>query len=573
MLGACLVAALAGALMPWLTVAELREHAFVAGVIVVLALAANQLQVRIRHGSVMETFQLDEAVVSAAFLLLPPALGVGVVVMGVVLHQLIDQREPIKIVFNVATVALGSTVGIGVAHALTGPVADDLGLIAVAGAFLAAFLNMAINHLAIASLMARLESRPILGIVRRRLGLTAFIAASGASVGIPFALIWPVEPILAPLVLLPVVIISATYRLVIERRPDMTLLAGERDRLDRLVAGASDGIVLLDHEAKVEVWNAAMERMTGTANAQAVGQRLSDLVAASTQSGVQVDPADPMFRATWTSPFSEQELVIAGQDGRVRVAQIRHSVLFDERRRVAGDVILFHDITRERELEGIKEDLIARVSHELRTPLTPILGFAQVLRARGEDLQPHERHEYAATIERQASSLWELIGGLITAQEIGPDARTGSPERVDLAGLVRDMADRAGGAVTADVEGSVEVVADRAHLEEAMSGLLVNAMRYGEPPVVLELERRGGEACVRVRDHGPGVDPAFVPQLFERFSQASTGTTRKASGLGLGLYLTKVRVEANGGRVWYEPNEPNGACFAIALPVADRQRV
>lgn len=572
MVAACVVAALAGALLPWPAAVELRDEGVIAVVLVVLALAANQLQLRVRHGQVMETFQLDEAIVAAAFLLLQPMFAIAVVVVGVVVHQVIDQRQPIKIVFNVATVAVGTALGVGAGYLVTGPVGTDIGWLAMVGAFLAALGYMAVNQFAIATLVAKLERRPIAGIVRQRVGLSLFVAASGASVGIPFAVLWRVEPLLSPAILLPVIIVAAAYRVVVEQRPDMAVLASERDRLDRLVAGASDGIVLLDEQARVEVWNAAMERITGTSEAEAIGQPLDELIVASTPAGVEIAPSAPMFRATWTDAFAEQELVIAGADGGVRVVQIRHSVLFDGRRRLVGDVILFHDVTREREIEGIKEDLIARVSHELRTPLTPILGFAQVLRARGEELAPDQRREYAATIERQATGLWQLIGGLIAAQEVEAGARAGTPVPVEVSALLTRLADRAGDDVEARTDGPVHVLADPEHLEEAISSLLVNAVRYGAPPVVLEAHEQGGEVRVRVRDHGPGVDAGFVPHLFERFSQASTGTTRHASGLGLGLYLVKVRVGAYGGRVWYEENRPTGACFTIALPVADRQR-
>lgn len=567
MLGACVAAGAAGALLPWPTAASLRADGGVALILVLLSLAANQLQVRIRHGQVMETFQLDEAVLAASFLLLPPMLAIGVVALGVVIHQMIDQREPVKIVYNVATVAAGTSIGVAVAYQVVGEIGADISLGEAGAAFIAAGCYMVVNNVAIAGLVKRLEGRSVRRILRERMGLTLFIAATGASVGIPFAVLWRTDPVLSPLVLLPVVIVTTSYRAFAERRSDMAVLASERDRLDRMVAGASDGIVLLAADGRVEVWNPAMERLTGVPETDAAGRPLDDLIVAATSGGLEVDPTAPMFRATPAQPRVEQELTIAGPDGAVRVVQIRHSVLFDGRRRLAGDVMLLHDVTREREIEAIKEDLVARVSHELRTPLTPILGFAQVLRTRGEDLDAEQRRSYAETIERQAGELWKLIGGLLATSEIEAGASGDKTQRLGLAPMLQDLADRAGDDVTAVIStADVHVDADREQLEQVFESLLVNAIRYGRPPVLLELDRDGDEAVVRVRDHGDGVPEDFVPKLFERFTQASTGTTRRATGLGLGLYLVKVYTEAHGGRVRYEHNDPCGACFVVALP-------
>lgn len=570
MVGACVVAGLVGALLPWPSAEAFRAHGWIALLLVVLSLAANQLQLTIRHGQVREIFQLDEAVVAASFLLLPPLLAIGVVAVGVVVHQMIDQREPVKIVYNVATLTAGTSLGVAGAFLLVGEVGTDISLAEAGAAFVAAGIYMVVNNVAIAGLLARLEGRSARRILRERFGLTLFIAASGASVGVPFAILLRIDPVFAPLMLLPVLTVVASYRAFVERRSDMAVLASERDRLDRMVAGASDGIVLLDPKGRVEVWNPAMEELVGVDASEAVGRPLDDLVTAATVGGVQVDPAGPMYRATLNHTLAEQELAIAGPDGAVHVVQIRHSVLFDGRRRLAGDVMLLHDVTREREIEAIKEDLVARVSHELRTPLTPILGFAQVLRRRGEDLEPEQRREYAKRIENQAQQLWKLLGGLLAASETEAGAAPAKEERVAVAPLVERLAERAGRDVTLAIEApDVRVRGDRDQLEQVVESLVVNALRYGRPPVLLELERDGDEVLIRVRDHGDGVPDDFVPRLFERFSQASTGTTRRASGLGLGLHLAKVHAEAHGGHVRYEDNEPTGACFVVTLPADD----
>jgi signal transduction histidine kinase len=93
-----------------------------------------------------------------------------------------------------------------------------------------------------------------------------------------------------------------------------------------------------------------------------------------------------------------------------------------------------------------------------------------------------------------------------------------------------------------------------------------NAFKYGAPPIAVELLDAGDMVEVRVRDGGEGIPPEFAPHLFEKFAQASTGSTRGASGTGLGLSIVQGLARANGGEAWFEPNEPSGSVFGVRVP-------
>ena len=98
-----------------------------------------------------------------------------------------------------------------------------------------------------------------------------------------------------------------------------------------------------------------------------------------------------------------------------------------------------------------------------------------------------------------------------------------------------------------------------------MENLLGNALKHGaeEGEVVVRVEERDGEALISVQDSGPGIDPDHVPHLFDRFYRANTGS----SGLGLGLYISRILVEAHGGRIWVESRPGQGSTFTVALPL------
>jgi signal transduction histidine kinase len=116
-----------------------------------------------------------------------------------------------------------------------------------------------------------------------------------------------------------------------------------------------------------------------------------------------------------------------------------------------------------------------------------------------------------------------------------------------------------------------DVAADPDHVEQIVLNYVGNALKYGAPPVTVEIVAGSRAFVVRVRDSGPGIEAQFVPQLFEKFAQASTGATRQASGTGLGLSIVRGLARANGGDAWFEPNEPSGSIFAVRLPAWGEQ--
>jgi len=137
----------------------------------------------------------------------------------------------------------------------------------------------------------------------------------------------------------------------------------------------------------------------------------------------------------------------------------------------------------------------------------------------------------------------------------------------DLVGRVGTVQDRARIKVEAP-KPLPQVPVDPDRIERAIVNLLTNALKYSAPdtPVVIRLARRNGDAIISVTDQGIGIPPEDLPHLFERFYSPRAGL--KAEGLGLGLYITRLIVEAHGGRVWAESQVGKGSTFYIALPIA-----
>jgi signal transduction histidine kinase len=225
------------------------------------------------------------------------------------------------------------------------------------------------------------------------------------------------------------------------------------------------------------------------------------------------------------------------------------------------------DLRNERllELDRMKDGFVASVSHELRTPLTSIRGFTTTMAERWDQLTDEDKLAFLRTIDTQAKRLNRLVDTVLLLSKIQHGRMRSAREPLDLADPARDAVEELGLDVKIEVDGETAalVEADPDHIYQIFVNLLVNARRYGAPPIRIRIESDDRDVTVRVLDEGEGVPVEFVPHLFDDFTQApGTGATQ---GSGLGLAIVKGLVESEGGEVWYEHVEPRGACFAVRL--------
>lgn len=219
------------------------------------------------------------------------------------------------------------------------------------------------------------------------------------------------------------------------------------------------------------------------------------------------------------------------------------------------------------EASRTKDMVISVASHELRTPLTAILGFTETLRERDDAVDAGSRASYLDIIASQGNRLLRLIDDLLTVGRIeaGRARPQGTPVLVVQALQVLTEQHSA----EVEVHGPRDAVAlvDPDHLDQIVLNLLTNAQKYGAPPVWVEVEDDAEQVSVAVIDAGPGVPEQFVPNLFDRFTQASSGEARLGSGAGLGLAIVHGLAEANDGSVDYE-RAAGRSRFVVRLPMA-----
>lgn len=225
-----------------------------------------------------------------------------------------------------------------------------------------------------------------------------------------------------------------------------------------------------------------------------------------------------------------------------------------------------------RSLDQMRQDLLSMASHEMRTPLTIVRGFTEIWHRHGFPTDARQHTVQSGAVVRNVARLERLIENFLLASQIESGVVGLSVQRLSLRAVLSDAVAHLvsrGVDVSVDCAPSIEAMADPAMVEQIVSNLVSNALRYGTPPIEVRGWETDGTTHVSVRDHGAGVPADFRPRLFERFAQSSTGDRRTSTGTGLGLWIAAHLAELHGGEIRHRDAEVRGALFEVRLPRPD----
>jgi len=369
--------------------------------------------------------------------------------------------------------------------------------------------------------------------------------------------------------------------------PEPSDAAGPRsveERFRALVSSVKDyAIFMLDPSGNVETWNAGAERAKGYRADEIIGQHMSRFYTPEDLSrGL---PATLLAQAVREGRV-ESEGWRVRKDGTRFWADVVITALVDDRGRLTGFAKVTRDLTERlraqeeqlrlahaEEAVRLRDEFLSIAAHELRTPLSAVQLQLQALLERPDGIDPRVR----AKIERACRSgerLVTLVDTLMDVSRITSGSLTLSPSQFDLTAAVQEVVERfrehalrAGSVVSARSDGVLEGRWDRLRIEQVVTNLLVNALKYAAgTPVDIVLSGNEKEVTLTVSDGGPGIPESEWDRIFLRFERATS--RRNFGGLGLGLYVARQIVEAHGGDIRLTRPRPKGAHFVIRLPRA-----
>lgn len=259
------------------------------------------------------------------------------------------------------------------------------------------------------------------------------------------------------------------------------------------------------------------------------------------------------------------------------VVQVNATTFADGSNGRRGVILVFHDLTRLKELERTRREFVANVSHELRTPLALIKGFVETL-VDGAMEDPQVAQRFLRTIEKHANRLAFLIDDLLTISQLESGQSVMNFCRGDLHPLVqhvvedlRDKAEPRKVRLSNEVPVELSLRADPDRLQQVLFNLVDNAIKYGRAGGMVRigagLDERAKRVEVWVTDDGPGIPKESLDRVFERFYRVDAARSRDQGGTGLGLSIVKHIVQAHGGEVRAESEPGQGTTFRLVLPV------
>lgn len=366
--------------------------------------------------------------------------------------------------------------------------------------------------------------------------------------------------------------------------------------IERALYSLADGLVLIDASAHVVFWNLRAEELLHWPAVEMIGRRVDEMIERIAARAPAPDAIRELlsqalgsaesnqiieFQVTPALPpvSSEGDIESARRAGASRgSARFIAAQFFPVRGAEGKNIgagILLHDVTREREADAMKSQLLSTVSHELRTPLASIKGFAATLLRQDVRWDETTQRDFLRIIEEEADRLTEIIDNLLDMSQLEAGVLRVDKEPVQLRTLIRDVVDEMRMRTEAhwfvvDLPAALpRVSADSRRIRQVLHNLLENAIKYSKSgQITISCEVEDADVLVSVSDQGEGIPVEFLDQVFERFFQIDGASTRRIGGSGLGLSISRGIVEAHGGRIWAESTPGQGSTFRFTLPLA-----
>lgn len=362
-----------------------------------------------------------------------------------------------------------------------------------------------------------------------------------------------------------------------------------------LLNAVKQAVIATDLEGKIIFWNSFAENLYGWSSAEALGANILEV----TPSPDLTKQAAEIMASLQTGKSWQGEFEVRRRDGSFFPAQVNDSPIFNDKGELIGIVGVSVDNTQRRRAEEerdnllqreqearaeaehanrLKDEFLATLSHELRNPLNVVIGYSEILR-RSDETQKHSFVIRAAeTIRRNALAQSRLVSDLLDLSRLQMGKLSLDRQPLSLSTVIREAIDTVGEELKAkeislsvDLDTEILIVeGDSIRLGQIAWNLLNNAVKFtpANGEIKITLRRDGDDARLVVEDSGQGIQPEFLPHVFEIFRQADASSSRRQGGMGIGLALVKQIAELHDGRVEADSaGVDRGARFTVWIPL------
>jgi two-component system, OmpR family, phosphate regulon sensor histidine kinase PhoR len=367
--------------------------------------------------------------------------------------------------------------------------------------------------------------------------------------------------------------LSQQAKLLMEER-DLKLLevAGERSKIHTIINSIADGILVINTEHKLVLWNPAAVKMLGLEGKIEAGKDINDVIPATDLIAIIEKGFSP--DSSQYTMLSEEIVLPPPAKG---IIMVNVSKVRDEAGQDFGVVSTLRDITSLKEINQIKSQFVAMVTHELRAPLSAIEGYLSAFLTQAAGSDPQMYRQMMERAKQRTHSLLELVNDLLQYSRLEAGSIARKKEPLNLSDIILSTVELLKGqgaakdlVFDADVPGSLPpVVADRTEMEQLFTNLVSNAIKYNvkKGKVAVKAEADGAFLRVAVADTGIGIDKESLPCIFDEFYRVCGAETRYVTGTGLGLAIVKRIVESHFGSIAVDSTVGKGTTVTVALPI------
>jgi len=352
------------------------------------------------------------------------------------------------------------------------------------------------------------------------------------------------------------------------------LISDEKERVDNIVHNMTDGLVVVDPEGKILMVNPAAETLLGVSTKD-TGKQIKDVV------------RDEHLLALVKNLSSGRGEVIekdvelfSPNESTIRVLRASSAVVEDQNGKTVGMVAILNDITKQKEVEKLKTDFVAKVSHEIRTPLIAMEKSLELILSKATGPLSEEQDKFLAITERNLKRLTLLINDLLDLSklEAGKVQLVREPVAIEKVidepiAVFKNWAQTKAIRIEKRIqEGLPQLNIDANRIIQVINNLMGNAIKFTPDNGTITVDAllaEDKEIQISLKDTGIGISEEELPKVFNKFYQVSGNLKTDIRGTGIGLTIAKEIVELHGGRIWAESEVGRGAKFIFTLPLKD----
>ncbi len=349
-----------------------------------------------------------------------------------------------------------------------------------------------------------------------------------------------------------------------------------RQREKVLLESVGDGLIAIDRYWHITLWNKASSLLTGFSQEEALGRPFKEIVKFigedKSENIVFIEEA-MLYGKTYT--MKDNTKLIKKDGSEIDVGDSA-SPIFDEGGKVVGAIIVFRDISHERELQKAREEFASLAAHQLRGPVTVIKGYTSMLVEEGAG-KNKEWGGYLEDMQKAVDRLDSLVNALLNVSRLEVGTLAINPEPANVADIadevIRGLAPRINEKkLTLDknyAKGLPSISVDVKLMQAVLQNLFSNAVKYTPEggKISIGIEKENSSLLIKIADTGYGIPKDEQAKIFTKFFRASNSAKTVTEGSGLGLYIVKTIIGQVGGRIWFESEVDKGSTFFVSLPI------